>query len=220
MSHVIRRAAISDWLHALASEDRALAWLELRQDRGFPRINPDERIKAIDFALAEGTETARPFLDRDVFGIADSLGVRVCVNLGPNEIAGSLMRAEYDVETRTIILYQRSVDAADQMLDGAFPRIPELYLAHELFHHLAAYSQAYPLSRLSPGDGKKISRRYEIAAHAFARLLTGFPALPNILDSLLLIERGLLTPFQWDGMWRAARTAVGEHEPYALKLSG
>ena len=157
-----------------------------------------------------GRKAAIRLEGRNPVEIAASLGVQVRIDSGPNEIAGVFMRAEYDSQTRIIVIYQRSVDQTVQMLDATLPHIFELYLAHELFHHIEAHSRTSAFTRTLPPIGKMSLHRSEIAAHAFARTLTDFPALPILLDSLLLIKAGLVPVDEWERSFRQARSDVQE----------
>ena len=142
--------------------------------------------------------------------IAALLGVQVRIHPGSNEVAGTRMRAEYDAQTRIIVIYQRSVDQTAQMLNVAFEQIFDLHLAHELFHHIEAHSGPGTFVCTWAVSANMSLHHAEIAAHAFTRTVTHFPVLPNLLDSLLLIEDGLVPISEWERSLREARSGVQE----------
>mgnify|MGYP000845358957 CR=1 FL=1 len=130
-------------------------------------------------------------------GIAGALGLRILERTGEGEYGGTLF-AFYD-EADSITLFRDKAEGADRLiaeegLGGLLgdASVPEVLIAHELFHVLDRSRKDPDSPLLLPGrPGPFRTRRpvralEEIAAMEFARELLGLPCTPWIFTVVLL----------------------------------
>ena len=163
----------------------------LATDRTGRRLDPGRRRAAVGAALDAGRAAAGRYAgERRPDRLARRLGVEVtwCDDA---PLLGTLVRiAEYEPRPPVIRLFTRAV-ARIAAAAPALP-VPEIYVAHELFHHLDARGQ-HPAAALACATVARLGRwRWqspvralsEVAAHAFAQALLGLPVFPGRLDAL------------------------------------
>jgi len=147
------------------------------------------KLAAVSAALAEGTGTAEAlrarFPDLAPHGIARELGVPI-ETIDDDPAVGSLWRfAEYRGRPARIVLYRRGLAPLDRAVgDGLAVRLlgqatpQEVFVAHELFHHIEATRSDIPMARRYRPTLFRIGRWHwrtgiatlsEIAAGGFAR---------------------------------------------------
>jgi hypothetical protein len=166
-----------------------IARQELRRDRLFSVMTPDQRTFYIDAAQAIGAYEATPYRGQAALPLAQKLGTTIEECNSGNVIVDSETYAEYDVILRRIRLYRAGIVRLAERLR---PTVPEafardiardLLIAHELFHHLEA-TRLGPVHKTLPpitvpiAGGLCWAQRYvlrtrEIAAHSFAHTLLG-----------------------------------------------
>ena len=169
------------------------AWgLELlAADRTGRRLDPARRRAAVGAALDAGRAAAGRYAgERRPDRLAERLGVAVTWS-DDAPLLGTLVRiAEYEPRPPVIRLFTRAV----ARIAAAAPALPvaEIYVAHELFHHLEARGE-YRAPALGRATVARLGRwRWqspvralsEVAAHAFAQALLGLPVFPGRLDAL------------------------------------
>jgi hypothetical protein len=169
------------------------AWgLELLAvDRTGRRLDAGRQRAAVGAALDAGRAAAARYAgERRPDRLAARLGVEVtwCDDA---PLLGTLVRiAEYEPRPPVIRLFTRAV----ARIAAAAPALPvvEIYVAHELFHHLDARGE-HPAATLGRATLARLGRwRWqspvralsEVAAHAFAQVLLGLPVFPGCLDEL------------------------------------
>ena len=177
-------------------EDTGEAWglALLAGDRTGRRIPPDDRRAAVRAALAAGIRAARccraAHETADPVRIAAQAGVDVIWSTDAPALGSMVRIAEYAPRPATIRVFMESVRAI-QSAACALP-VPEIYVAHELFHHLDATAlrpvsdlARVTLARLGPWTWRSgVHALSEIAAHAFAQGLLDLPWFPGPLDRL------------------------------------
>ena len=198
-------------LALLSLDDRTLAYHELRQDPAFPYLKHELYADYIDRSLAIGRAAAAAYSGHDPSELAKHLGVRIVYREAQLEIGGLSVHAEYDAGTRTITLCSHSMARMQAVLDDLQLRESlttnnqqpttalALHIAHELFHHIEETligrtdEQLPVVTAGRVGNLKwgvrRVQRCREIAAHSFAKALTGLPFLPNALDWLARFVR-------------------------------
>jgi hypothetical protein len=198
-------------LAELAAETpEALALAMLQADPHARRLDRTTQLAAVGDALADGTTAARALRARfpgcSPQAIADALQVPI-ETIGDDPMIGTLWRfAEYRERPARIRLYARGLapldrvvtgDLAARLLGQTTPR--EVFIAHELFHHLETIREDTPIAqRYRPSLFRiggwhwrtGISALSEIAAGAFAQELLGLPCHPRVLD---LVARGAVS---------------------------
>ncbi|HMH71677.1 MAG TPA: hypothetical protein VK554_05130, partial [Bradyrhizobium sp.] len=134
--------------------------------------------------------------------IADRLNVPVA-ETDDDPLVGSLWRfAEYQERPARILLYSRGLAPLDGVIAGRLaarllgPATPrEVFIAHELFHHIEATRSETPIARRYQPSLFRIGAWHwrtgiaalaEIAAGAFAQSLLDLPCHPRVLDLLAL----------------------------------
>jgi len=199
------------WLaEVMTTSPEKLGLVTLEADPYAGRLDPATRSAAVSAALADGAATARALRQRfacSPLEIADALGVPV-ETIDDDPLVGRLWRfAEYRERPARIKLYRRGLAPLDRMVIGplaeqllgrATPR--DVFIAHELFHHLEATRPDTPIAqRFRPtlfriGGWRwrtGIAALSEIAAGAFAQVLLDLPCHPRVLD---LIARDAVAP--------------------------
>jgi hypothetical protein len=209
---VIAAPTYPRWLAELAAATpEALALAMLEADPHARRLDRATQLAAVSDALADGADTARALRGRlsdcSPQAIAQALGVPI-ESIDDDPMIGWLWRfAEYRERPARILLYARGLapldrvvtgELAERLLGQATPR--DVFIAHELFHHLEAVSTDTPIAqryrpslfRLGSWHWRTgIAALSEIAAGAFAQELLGLPRYPRVLD---LVARDAVSP--------------------------
>ena len=173
----------------LKTDDRFLAYLELRKDTFFHKI-PTEKIRYyIDGALAYGKQLAVTADFVDPSELCDRLGVMVIKEItGKTEtVRGTLELAK---NKKTIRMYQQSLRQVARDHNITLAQLEEAVLLHELFHLLEEQTRSTTeqLERIETMQflGFKrtaaVRQTREIAAHAFVKERMQLPFLPNYWD--------------------------------------
>lgn len=173
----------------LKTDDRFLAYLELRKDTFFHKI-PTEKIRYyIDGALAYGKQLAVTADFVDPSELCDRLGVMVIKEItGKTEtVRGTL---ELVKNKKTIRMYQQSLRQVARDHNITLAQLEEAVLLHELFHLLEEQTRSTTeqLERIETMQflGFKrtaaVRQTREIAAHAFVKERMQLPFLPNYWD--------------------------------------
>lgn len=173
----------------LKTDDRFLAYLELRKDTFFHKI-PTEKIRYyIDGALAYGKQLAVTVDFVDSSELCDRLGVTVIKKItGKTEtVRGTL---ELVKNKKTIRMYQQSLRQVARDHNITLAQLEEAVLLHELFHLLEEQTRSTTeqLERIETMQflGFKrtaaVRQTREIAAHAFVKERMQLPFLPNYWD--------------------------------------
>ena len=173
----------------LKTDDRFLAYLELRKDTFFHK-NPTEKIRYyIDGALAYGKQLAVTVDFVDSSELCDRLGVTVIKEItGKTEtVRGTL---ELVKNKKTIRMYQQSLRQVARDHNITLAQLEEAVLLHELFHLLEEQTRSTTeqLERIETMQflGFKrtaaVRQTREIAAHAFVKERMQLPFLPNYWD--------------------------------------
>ena len=173
----------------LKTDDRFLAYLELRKDTFFHKI-PTEKIRYyIDGALAYGKQLAVTADFVDPSELCDRLGVMVIKEItGKTEtVRGTL---ELVKNKKTIRMYQQSLRQVARDHNITLAQLEEAVLLHELFHLLEEQTRSTTeqLERVETMQflGFKrtaaVRQTREIAAHAFVKERMQLPFLPNYWD--------------------------------------
>jgi len=170
------------------------------------RLDRATQLAAVRDALADGAATAEAlrarFPELAPHEIAAELNVPVA-ETDADPLVGSLWRfAEYQGRPARILLYSRGLAPLDGVIAGRLaarllgPATPrEVFIAHELFHHIEATRSETPIARryqpsLFRIGGWRwrtgIAALAEIAAGAFAQSLLDLPCHPRVLDLLAL----------------------------------
>ena len=173
----------------LKTDDRFLAYLELRKDTFFHKI-PTEKIRYyIDGALAYGKQLAVTADFVDPSELCDRLGVMVIKEItGKTEtVRGTLELAK---NKKTIRMYQQPLRQIAHDHNITLAQLEEAVLLHELFHLLEEQTRSTTeqLERIETMQflGFKrtaaVRQTREIAAHAFVKERMQLPFLPNYWD--------------------------------------
>lgn len=173
----------------LKTDDRFLAYLELRKDTFFHKI-PTEKIRYyIDGALAYGKQLAVTVDFVDSSELCDRLGVTVIKEItGKTEtVRGTL---ELVKNKKTIRMYQQSLRQVARDHNITLAQLEEAVLLHELFHLLEEQTRSTTeqLERIETMQflGFKrtaaVRQTREIEAHAFVKERMQLPFLPNYWD--------------------------------------
>lgn len=173
----------------LKTDDRFLAYLELRKDTFFHKI-PTEKIRYyIDGALAYGKQLAVTVDFVDSSELCDRLGVTVIKEItGKTEtVRGTL---ELVKNKKTIRMYRQSLRQVARDHNITLAQLEEAVLLHELFHLLEEQTRSTTeqLERIETMQflGFKrtaaVRQTREIAAHAFVKERMQLPFLPNYWD--------------------------------------
>jgi hypothetical protein len=214
----------------MAASPETLGLVMLEADVHARRLDRATRLAAVRDALADGAATAEAlrarFPDLAPHEIADHLNVAV-VETDDDPLIGSLWRfAEYQERPARIVLYSRGLAPLDgeiagrlavRLLGQATPR--DVFIAHELFHHIEATRSDTPIARryrptLFRIGGWQwrtgIAALAEIAAGAFAQSVLDLPCHPRVLDLLALEAIGSDAAAA-----RIATRIAAAHRPFA-----
>jgi hypothetical protein len=195
------------WLaEIVAASPETLGLVMLTTDPHAGRLDQVTQRAAVGDVLADGAAAAEAIGQRfpglGPQQIAQALGVPIeAVDDDPT--TGSLWRfAEYRQRPVGILLYVRGIapleraivgDVATQLLGRATLR--DVFVAHELFHHLEAIRAEAPIARRYQPTLFRIGNWHwrtgiatlaAIAAGAFAQTLLDLPCHPRALDLLAL----------------------------------
>jgi hypothetical protein len=204
---VVSPATRPSWLAGImAASPEALGLVMLEADVHAWRLDRATQLAAVRDALADGAATAEAlrarFPELAPHEIAAELNVPVA-ETDADPLVGSLWRfAEYQGRPARILLYSRGLAPLDGVIAGRLaarllgPATPrEVFIAHELFHHIEATRSETPIARryqpsLFRIGGWRwrtgIAALAEIAAGAFAQSLLDLPCHPRVLDLLAL----------------------------------
>jgi hypothetical protein len=204
---VVSAATHPSWLaDIMAVSPETLGLVMLEADVHARRLDRATQLAAVRDALADGAATAQAlrarFPDLTPDEIANRLNVPVA-ETDDDPLVGPLWRfAEYQGRPARILLYSRGLAPLDgviagrlavQLLGPATPR--EVFIAHELFHHIEATRSDTPIARRYQPTLFRIGGWHwrtgiaalaEIAAGAFAQSLLDLPCHPRVLDLLAL----------------------------------
>ncbi len=190
----------------MAVSPETLGLVMLEADVHARRLDCATQLTAVRDALADGAATAEAlrarFPDLTPNEIADRLNVPVA-ETDDDPLVGSLWRfAEYQERPARILLYSRGLAPLDGVIAGRLaarllgPATPrEVFIAHELFHHIEATRSDTPIARRYQPTLFRIGGWHwrtgitalaEIAAGAFAQSLLDLPCHPKVLDLLAL----------------------------------
>lgn len=213
----------SDMLRKIyAFPDIALAYLMLREDRLFDRIPVKEHYKIIEFCLQMGRKKAEEIGESSpspgILDLLSDLGIKLVTKekyvIPDMRFMGNHLKKEKDAyieriycseylpRPATIVVYQNTVDLAYEIFTGngfAIDKnlIREIFIAHELYHHLEETNKciikSYPRVTII-GKGRwqikvMINTCSEIAAMAFAKEVLKAPFFPKIIDLFILSQR-------------------------------
>jgi hypothetical protein len=162
------------------------------------RLSAAEAHAAVALAVADGQALAAQHAGTPQ-ALSAQLGVGVGTVLGNNRFGTVFQFAEYAAKPPRVLLYQHAMDTvAEAAGRHAIPLSParpaDVYLAHELYHHLDQHRRI-PISRttratiVALGPLRLTSGLHslaEIGACAFAAALTALPCHPRLLDLLAL----------------------------------
>lgn len=204
---MVSAATHPSWLaDILAVSPETLGLVMLEADVHARRLDRATQLAAVRDALADGAATAEAlragFPDLAPHEIADHLNVAVA-ETDDDPLVGPLWRfAEYQERPARILLYSRGLAPlggviagrlAVRLLGQATPR--DVFMAHELFHHIEATRSDTPIARryqpaLFRIGGWQwqtgVAALAEIAAGAFAQSLLDLRCHPRVLDLIAL----------------------------------
>jgi hypothetical protein len=202
---MVLAATYPSWLaEVAAASPETLGLVMLQADPHARRLDRAAQLSAVREALADGTATAKSLTERFANlappEIAHALGVPIEAT-DDDPMVGSLWRfAEY--RPARILLYSRGLAPLERALEGALTvRLlgqatpQDVFIAHELFHHLEATRSEMPIARRHQPTLFRIGGWHwrtglaalsEIAAGAFAQTLLDLPCHPRVLDLVAL----------------------------------
>ena len=201
--------------------DEVLGMFELSNDLLYGRIPEDRYRYYVEESLRLGREAARNVKGTgDIFALYEKAGIEIMYQEASGENYGVSFRAqsEYGKDgSAKVLMYQKSIaELARHSLDYGIGEEEALavHLSHEYFHYLEYhsgemkddktmpyYSCGFVSDYLEPVQllqlfGRRrnagILRCSEIAAHAFAKEMTGLEILPNYYDYTWLMAGGKL----------------------------
>ena len=192
--------------------ERELALAQAMAEPSLLRADKDDLPPFVDACLAAGRDRAAQWRGADPQGALAGLGyvVRRTGGLSPGSRPGfhlcAMTRAGADGAGGTVELYVDEVAAKRRALAELGVVLGEeellrMHLAHELYHalefsHGPMTPEAVPPVSVLGLFGLRERRpacASEIAAHAFARQLTGIPICPQRVDALALMGEGSLS---------------------------
>lgn len=199
----MRAGTNARWLAEITTvTPEALGLMMLEADPHAWRLDRSTQIAAVSDALAEGTATAENLQRRFPRLMPQEIARELAVPIKTTDddpMAGSIWRfAEYRPRPPHILLYNRGLALLDRALVGAPARqvlgtamLPDVFVAHELFHHAEATRSGQPIARRYQPTLFRIGNWHwrtgiaalaEIAAGAFAQSLLNLPCHPKMLD--------------------------------------
>ena len=204
---MVSAAIHPSWLaDVMAASPETLGLVMLEADVHARPLDRATQLAAVRDALADGAATAETlrarYPDLAPHEIAAGLDVLVAETDG-DPLVGPLWRfAEYQERPARIVLYSRGLAPLDgtiagrlavRLLGQATPR--DVFIAHELFHHIEATRSDTPIARRYQPTLFRIGGWHwrtgiaalaEIAAGAFAQSLLDLPCHPRVLDLVAL----------------------------------
>jgi len=185
-----------------AASPETLGMLMLKSDLHAARLDQRAQHTAVIDALADGAAAAmdlrRRFPGKTPREIARELAVPVTATDDDPLVASIWRFAEYRPRPPKILLYTRGLAPLEQALASApAPRllgdatVEDVFVAHELYHHIEATRAETPIARRHQATlfriGKwqwrtGIATLAEIAAGSFAQGLLDLPCHPKVLD--------------------------------------
>jgi hypothetical protein len=204
---MVATATSPSWLAEVeTASPEALGLAMLETDAHARRLDGATRIAAVRDALADGAEAARAlrlrFSGLAPQAIARALDVPVEVT-DDDPAVGTLWRfAEYRQRPARILLYRSGIAPLDRVIAGPLTArllgqatSTDVFIAHELFHHVEAVRPDIPIARRYRPTLFRIGGWHwrtgiatlsEIAAGAFAQGLLDLPCHPRVLDLIAL----------------------------------
>jgi hypothetical protein len=204
---MISAATTPSWLaEVVAASPEALGLVMLEADPHAGRLDHATKLAAVSDALAEGTAAANVLRarlpGRSPQAIAAELGVPI-ETIDDDPAVGTLWRfAEYRERPARIVLYRRGLAPLDRVVGGGLAlqllgqaTTQEVFVAHELFHHIEAIRPDVPTARRYRPTLFRIGGWHwrtgiaalsEIAAGSFAQSLLDLPCHPQVLDLVAL----------------------------------
>jgi hypothetical protein len=204
---VVSAATTLCWLaEVVAASPEALGFVMLEADPHAKLLDHATKLAAVSDALAEGASTARAlrarFPDLAPQRIAAELGVPI-ETTDDDPAVGVLWRfAEYRQRPARILLYGSGLAPFDRVVGGELAErllgqasAPDVFIAHELFHHIEATRPDIPMARRYRPTLFRIGGWHwrtgiaalsEIAAGSFAQSLLDLPCHPHVLDLVAL----------------------------------
>jgi hypothetical protein len=204
---VVSAATCPSWLtEVVAASPEALGSVMLEADPHARLLDHATKLAAVSDALAEGIASARAlrarFPDLAPQGIARELGVLIQM-IDDDPAVGMLWRfAEYRERPARILLYHRGLAPLDRGVGGDLAQrllgpatAQDVFVAHELFHHIEATRPEVPMARRYRPTLFRIGGWHwrtgiaalsEIAAGSFAQGLLDLPCHPHLLDLVAL----------------------------------
>jgi hypothetical protein len=199
MSHEARGLSLAEMTTA---SPETLGLLMLKSDVHGARLDHRMQLAAVSDSLADGAMTAKELRKRfpglSPQEIACELQVSVMLS-DDDPLVGSIWRfAEYRRRPPRIVLYTRGLAPFEQALAGNLATrflgqamIRDVFVAHELYHHVEAIRSEVPIARryqstlLQIGKWRwrtGIATLAEIAAGSFSQTLLDLPCHPKVLD--------------------------------------
>jgi hypothetical protein len=199
-------ASDSRWLKdAIAASPETLAFAMLESDPHARRLDRTAQCAAVRDALTDGAATACNIQARfpgcTPREIAHEFGVTIEAT-DDDPLVGSLWRlAEYRERPSGIVIYSNGLAPLERVVAGALAlrllgpaTLQQVFIAHELFHHIETIRTEPPIARRHQPTLFRIGKWHwrtgiaaltEIAAGAFARSLLDLPCHPRILDLIV-----------------------------------
>jgi hypothetical protein len=200
-------ATYPPWLAEIMSASAETLGLAMLQgDPHAWRLDRATQLAAVRDALTDGRRTAEVLRERFAGltprQITYELGVSIEAS-DDDPMVGSLWRfADYRQRPACILLFSRGIAPLDRVLvGGSAERVlgratpQDVFVAHELFHHVEAIRADPPIARRYRPTLLRIGRWHwrtgiaaltEIAAGAFAQTLLDLPCHPRVLDLVAL----------------------------------
>jgi len=186
--------------------DELMSLAELKEDLYFKKI-PDDKVKYyVNESIKIGQEEARNILNtyegKSVIEICKEKKIRLDKPDEEYDFEIVRLRAKYDSDIQSIILYDLSIKKVESALNDskvglkfAYDEIKEMQIAHELYHYLEDKEIGATYEKL---DDIRVflTKRYpvmkcsDIAAHIFCKELLKLSFHPKILDYFYLVGTG------------------------------
>jgi hypothetical protein len=199
MSHKARGLSLEEMTTA---SPETLGLLMLKSDVHGARLDHRMQLAAVSDAIADGAVTAKDLQKRFPGLSPQEIAHELKVFVMPSDddpLVGSIWRfAEYRRRPPRIVLYTRGLAPFEQALAGNLAAkflgqamIRDVFVAHELYHHVEAIRSEVPISRryqstlLQIGKWRwrtGIATLAEIAAGSFSQTLLDLPCHPKVLD--------------------------------------
>src|SRR5882724_6605939 len=141
-----------------AASPETLGLVMLRADPHAWRLDRSTQLAAVSDALADGTSSAKSLRARLPDLAPEQIACKLCLPIETTDsdpMVGSIWRfAEYRPRPPHIMLYSRGLRPlertvtgarAAQLLGRATPR--DVFIAHELYHHIEAIRPDVPIAR-------------------------------------------------------------------------